>query len=243
DLARDTDSLAPLVARYGSQVLPLRLDVTDRVAAQQAVQAAHAHFGRLDVVVNNAGYGLFGMTEEVSEQQARQQFETNFFGALWVTQAALPLLRAQQSGHIVQVSSIGGLTAFPQLGLYNASKWALEGFSQALAAEVGSFGVHVTLVEPAGYATDWSAGSATHAQPLAAYEGVRAYIREMWSGHTPGDPQATGAALLALVDAEHPPLRAFLGKGMLDMVRAEYTQRLQTWDDWSDVAEAAMGAV
>lgn len=240
--ARDPRTLDALAVRYGDRVLPMRLDVTDRDAAQWAVRAAHAHFGRLDVVVNNAGFGLFAMTEETSEAQARAQFETNFFGALWVTQAALPLLRAQRGGHLVQVSSIGGVSAFPMFSVYNASKWALEGLSQALAAEMRPFGVKVTLVEPAGYATDWGAGSAVHAQPMPEYEAVRAQIAAVWRGLTPGNPQATATALLALVDAEHPPLRAFLGAGLLEMMRAEYAQRLDTWSEWSAVAEAAMGS-
>ena len=126
--ARNTDSLADLVDGYGENVLPLALDVTDKAAVDAAVKQAHEHFGRLDVVVNNAGYGLFGTVEEVSEEQARAQIETNLFGALWVTKAALPILREQGSGHIIQVSSIGGVNAFPILGMYHASKWGLEGF-------------------------------------------------------------------------------------------------------------------
>ena len=137
------------------QVAPIRLDVTDRAAVFAAVATAQERFGRLDVVVNNAGYGLLGAVEEVSEAQARAQIETNLFGALWVTQAALPILRAQGAGHIIQVSSVGGVNAFPMLGLYHASKWALEGMSQALQGELAGTGVKVTLVEPGGYATEW----------------------------------------------------------------------------------------
>ena len=239
--ARVPQTLDGLVDRYGDQVLPLELDVTDRAAAQKSVQRAHAHFGRLDVVINNAGHGLFAMAEEASEAQARAQFETNFFGALWVTQAALPLLRAQRGGHLVQVSSIGGIMAFPQFSLYNASKWALEGFSQALAAEVREFGVKVTLLEPTGYATDWSAGSAVRAEPMPEYDAVRAQGVQAWRGRMPGEPRATVPALMALVDAKNPPLRAFLGTGLLDMVRTEYAERLDTWAEWSAVADAAMG--
>jgi NAD(P)-dependent dehydrogenase (short-subunit alcohol dehydrogenase family) len=132
-------TLASLVERFGERVATITLDVTSKTAVFAAVAEAQARFGRLDVVVNNAGHGLFGAIEEVSEAEARAQFETNVFGALWVTQAALPILRAQRSGHIIQVSSIGGLNSFPTVGLYNASKWALEGFSQALASEVAGF--------------------------------------------------------------------------------------------------------
>ncbi|WP_151475287.1 SDR family NAD(P)-dependent oxidoreductase [Streptomyces albicerus] len=131
--ARNTESLTDLAIAYGEQLLALPLDVTDKTAAFDAVHKAHAHFGRLDVVVNNAGYGHFGMIEELTEAEARDQMETNFFGVLWVTQAALPLLRIQGGGHIVQVSSVGGVLSFPSLGVYAASKWAVEGLSEALA--------------------------------------------------------------------------------------------------------------
>src|SRR6185312_8849845 len=130
-------------------------------------------FGRLDIVINNAGYGQFGMVEELSEADARDQIETNLFGALWVTQAALPFLREQGSGHIIQVSSIGGISAFPLVGMYHASKWALEGFSQSLAQEVADFGIHVTLIEPGGFTTDWSGDSAKHSPELPAYDDLR----------------------------------------------------------------------
>src|SRR3954468_1427395 len=170
--ARDTSTLKDLVERYGDAVLPIALAVTDRAADIAAVQQAHAHFGRLDVVVNNAGYGHFGFIEELSEQEARAQIETNVFGALWVTQAALPYLRAPRSGHILQVSSIGGITAFQNVGIYHASKWALEGFSQSLAQEVAPFGIHVTLIEPGGFSTDWAGPSSKRSTPLPDYKEV-----------------------------------------------------------------------
>jgi NAD(P)-dependent dehydrogenase (short-subunit alcohol dehydrogenase family) len=171
--ARDIASLDDLAAKYGDAILPIRLDVTDRGADFAAVKLAHDYFGRLDVVVNNAGYGQFGMVEEISESEIRAQLETNLLGALWVTQAALPYLRGQGSGHIVQVSSIGGISAFMNTGAYHASKWALEGLSQSLAQEVAGFGVKVTLIEPSGYSTDWAGPSARHAAELPAYEPVR----------------------------------------------------------------------
>ncbi|MDQ0957057.1 NAD(P)-dependent dehydrogenase (short-subunit alcohol dehydrogenase family) [Streptomyces sp. B4I13] len=240
--ARDTDSLADLVAAHGEAVLPLPLDVTDKAAVTVAVQRAHDHFGHLDVVVNNAGYGLFGALEELTEQQVRDQMETNFFGALWVTQAVLPLLRAQGSGHIVQISSVGGVTAFPNLGVYNASKWALEAASEALAQEVAGFGVKVTLVEPGGFATDWSGSSATFAGQLPAYDGLRTAIAAYWSNVQPGDPAATGAALLKVVDADNPPLRVFFGTSPLELVPQVYAERLKTWEEWADVATEAQGS-
>ena len=240
--ARDVGSLAGLLDRYGDNVLGLELDVTDKGAVGAAVATAHDHFGGLDIVVNNAGYGLFGAVEEVSEEQARAQFETNVFGALWLTQAALPYLRERGSGHIVQTSSVGGVNAFPTLGIYHASKWALEGMTQSLAAEVAGQGIHVTLVEPVSYATDWFGGSAIQAEPLPAYDGVRAAVAEAWSGMTPRDPKATGPAILRVVDAEQPPLRVFFGTGSLELMRGEYEQRLATWEEWEDVAVLAAGA-
>ena len=241
--ARDTASLTDLVATYGDAIFPIRLDVTDREADFAAVKQAHKHFGRLDVVVNNAGYGQFGFIEELSERDARDQIETNVFGALWVTQAALPYLREQRSGHIIQVSSIGGIVAFPNVGIYHASKWALEGFSQALAQEIAPFGVHVTLIEPAGYDTDWSGSSSRRAEPLPAYADLHAANYEVrktrWAA--PGDPKASAAALLKVVDAEQPPLRVFFGEAPLGLAKADYDDRLRTWEQWQPVAELAQG--
>ena len=237
--ARRPESLQALVDTYGDAVLPLGLDVTDRVAATDAVRRAAETFGRLDVVVNNAGYGLFGTVEEVTEQQARAQLDTNLLGPLWVTQAALPFLREQGSGHILQVSSLGGLAAFPTLGLYNASKWGLEGLSEALAQEVGPLGIHVTIVEPGPYGTDWSAASAVHAEPMAAYEPIREARRAGATARAPQDPQVTAAVVLELVDAEEPPLRLFLGAYPYPVVEAAYQKRLETWDAWRTLATKA----
>ncbi len=239
--ARDIGRLSDLAERHGESLLPLALDVTDKVAVDAAVKHAHDRFGRLDVIVNNAGYGLFGTIEEVTEEQARAQIETNVFGALWVTKAALPYLREQGSGHIVQVSSIGGVNAFSTLGLYHASKWALEGFSQSLAIEVRDFGIRVTLVEPTGYATDWSGPSSVQADHLPAYEEVRRVRAEGWTRRRRGDPEATGPAILKLVDAEDPPLRVFFGIGPLDMIRDEYAQRVATWERWDWLSREAHG--
>jgi NAD(P)-dependent dehydrogenase (short-subunit alcohol dehydrogenase family) len=237
--ARDPTTLDDLAGRYPRTLLPIPLDVTSKPEVDAAVRTAHEHFGRLDVVVNNAGYGTFGMVEEVTEAQARAQLETNFFGALWVTKAVLPILRAQRSGHILQVSSIGGVTANPTLGLYHASKWALEGMTQALAAEVHDFGIKVTLVEPAGYATDWRTTSAVHAVPIPAYESVReARARQRAGLPAPGDPAATAGALLRIVDADRPPLRVFFGP-FLDAAKAEYAERISGWEEWNPVALSA----
>ena len=197
----------------------MTLDVTDKAAVDAAMQRAHEHFGRLDVVVNNAGYGLFGSVEEVSEQQARDQIETNLFGALWVTQAALPILREQGSGHVIQVSSIGGVHAFPGIGLYHASKWGLEGFTQALAGEVAGLGIKVTIVEPGGFSTDWAGPSAVTADELEAYAaGARRHRRALLGRVRRRRPAATGPAILEIVDAGEPPLRVFFGRRPIDMI-------------------------
>jgi NAD(P)-dependent dehydrogenase (short-subunit alcohol dehydrogenase family) len=191
--ARDPKTLHDLVGRFGSNVLPLTLDVTDEAGVTSAVKQGHAHFGRLDVVVNNAGFGLFGTVEEVTPAEARAQIETNVFGPLWVTKAALPILREQRSGHIIQVSSIGGVQAFPTLGLYHASKWALEGLSQSLAAEVQDLGIKVTLVEPTGYETAWGGASSVQATRLPFYDDVRARLAKIFGSvrGTRGNPMAT----------------------------------------------------
>ncbi|MGW4946860.1 SDR family oxidoreductase [Actinoplanes sp. NPDC004185] len=239
--ARTTGTLDDLVAKYGDNVLPLALDVTDKSAVTAAVTTAHEKFGRLDVVVNNAGYGLFGAIEEISEQQLRDQLETNLYGAFFVTQAVLPILREQGSGHIVQISTIGGVAALPTLGGYHASKWALEGFTESLAQEVAAFGIKVTLVEPGGFATDWSGSSAVHADPNPAYQPLRDAMAARAGQAQPGDPAAAGPALLQIVDADNPPLRVLFGSQPVELVKHLYAQRLQTWSDWEHVSHAAQG--
>ena len=241
--ARDTDTVADLVEIYGDAILPIGLDVTDRAADFAAVARAHDHFNRLDIVVNNAGYGHFGFVEEVTEQEARAQIETNVFGALWITQAALPYLRAQRSGHIIQVSSIGGITSFPNVGMYHASKWALEGFSQSLAQEVASFGVHVTLIEPGSFATDWAGSSSTRSTPLPDYDEVHAAAERVRAQRisTPGDPHASASAILKVVDSPSPPLRVFFGELPLTLAKADYESRLKTWEEWQPVSIEAQG--
>jgi NAD(P)-dependent dehydrogenase (short-subunit alcohol dehydrogenase family) len=239
--ARDVSTMQDLTEQYGDTFLGLKLDVTDRQADIDAIKQAHDHFGELDIVVNNAGYGQFGMVEEISEQAARDQIETNLFGALWVTQAALPYLREAGKGHIIQVSSIGGISAFPNVGMYHASKWGLEGISQSLAQEVKEFGIHVTLIEPGGFSTDWSGPSAKQSEEIAAYAGVREANEKRRSGMTPGDPEASAKAILKVVDAEEPPLRAFFGTAPLGIAEKDYESRLETWRQWQPVAELAQG--
>jgi NAD(P)-dependent dehydrogenase (short-subunit alcohol dehydrogenase family) len=239
--ARDTSALEDLVQEYGDAVLPLALDVTERDAAFQAVASAVERFGCLDVVVNNAGYGLFGAVEEISEQQLRDQLEVNLFGVLHVTQAVLPFLREQRAGHIIQISTIGGVGAFPNLGGYHASKWALEGLTESLSQEVAGFGIKVTLVEPGGYSTDWGGSSATHADPQLQYDGLRRAMAERQGGAKLADPAAAGRAILKLVDADEPPLRVLFGTQPTQMVPYIYQQRLDTWKQWEWLSNEANG--
>jgi NAD(P)-dependent dehydrogenase (short-subunit alcohol dehydrogenase family) len=237
--ARDIAALDDLVAAHGDALLPITLDVTDKAGCSAAVHRAQERFDRLDVVVNNAGYGQFGTVEELSETDLRDQLETNLFGAIWIAQAALPILRAQGSGHVVQISSIGGVGAFANLGAYHASKWALEGISESLAAEVGPLGIAVTLVEPGGFGTDWAGPSARFAAPLPEYAFVRDAAARRRGGQAPGDPAAAAQALLDVVDAAEPPLRVLFGEQAPQIVTGIYESRLQTWQAWADTAKRA----
>jgi NAD(P)-dependent dehydrogenase (short-subunit alcohol dehydrogenase family) len=241
--ARDISTLSDLADKYGDSILPLELDVTDREGDFAAVAKAHDFFGGLDIVINNAGYGQFGFIEELSEKEFRDQIETNVFGAMWVTQAALPFLREQGSGHIIQVSSIGGITAFPNIGAYHASKWALEGFTQALNVEVKQFGIKVTTIEPGGFSTDWGGASAKHAEPIGAYDEFRTAIMAQRDKQAAGrgNPGATGAVVLKLVDLDEPPLRVFFGTSPLDIAKADYASRIETWEKFHDLSVEAQG--
>ncbi|GAA6142452.1 SDR family oxidoreductase [Hydrogenophaga sp. 5NK40-0174] len=242
--ARNPAALDDLKAKYGDRILPVKLDVTDRSACVEAVNTSARHFGRLDVVVNNAGYGQFGMVEELSEQEARQQIETNLFGPLWVTQAALPHLRENGGGHIIQVSSIGGISAFAGIGIYHASKWGLEGLTQSLAQEVADFGIKVTLIEPGSYSTDWGDVSSLHATKLPAYDAFREEAAKARAKRkaSRGDPTATRAAILKIVDAPKPPLRVFFGDGPLAVATKDYESRLATWREWEALSIEAQGS-
>ncbi|KAA2240273.1 SDR family NAD(P)-dependent oxidoreductase [Chitinophaga agrisoli] len=239
--ARDPRTLDDLVSQYGNNMLALQLDVNDRAADFAAIHKAKEHFGSIDVLINNAGYGLFGSVEETSEQEAREQMETNFFGLLWLTQAVLPIMRAQGHGHIIQVSSVVGLITFPVLGLYNASKFAVEGLSETLAAEVKGFGINVTLVEPNSFSTDWAGASAVHTTAMPEYEPVKTAFLSGMTDDRFGVPEATTPAVLELIDSKNPPLRLFLGKFGYPLVKQAYEGRLAEWDSWSGISAAAHG--
>ncbi|MEU1966494.1 SDR family oxidoreductase [Micromonospora sediminicola] len=230
-------------ARHGDRLLTLTLDVTDRAAVFAAVATAVERFGRLDVVVNNAGTLSMGMIEEYTEAEARAQFEVNVFGALWVSQAVLPHLRAQRSGHIVQVSSIAALAGFPSTGMYSASKFALEGMSEALAMEAAAFDVKVSIVQPGGYWTDLYT-SMTTTTPVEAYAPLRAELERQWAaGSVDSEPRLAAEALLQLVDSDDPPLRLLLGSMVYDLAFDISRRRMDTWAGWERVSRAAEQAV
>ncbi|MFC0505164.1 SDR family oxidoreductase [Micromonospora costi] len=228
---------------HGDRLLVLPLDVTDRAAVVAAMATAVEHFGQLDIVVNNAGTMSMGMIEEFTEAEARAQFEVNFFGALWVSQAALPHLRVRQTGHIVQISSIAALGGFPSTGMYSASKFALEGMSEALAMEAAAFGIKVSIVQPGGYWTDLYT-SMTSTTPMEAYAPLRAELERQWAdGSIDSAPRLAAEALLKLVDSNDPPLRLLLGSMVYDLAFDISRRRMDTWAGWEQVSRAAEHAV
>lgn len=238
--ARDPKALDGLVAEYGDAVLPLALDVTDREAVFGAVNKGHAHFGRLDVILSNAGYGYIGAIEEADPAEVLKNFETNVFGTISVIQAALPLLRAQGRGHILTLSSIGGIMSAGMGGIYGATKFAVESLSETLSIEVADFGVKVTVIEPGPFATDFST-SIKIAPPMPEYDDAREKILAKRKSVSIGDPAATAEAVLKVVDVEEPPLRLLLGT-LLPIIKNVYKERLSGWEKWEDVSNAALGS-
>lgn len=239
--ARNIETLNDLKAEFGTSILPIQLDVNDRSACFAAVAKAKDHFGRIDVVINNAGFGLFGAIEETTEQQARAQMETNFFGLLWITQAIVPVMRQQKSGHIIQVSSFLGLVTLPVLGLYNASKYAVNGLSETLATEVKGFGINVSLIEPNGFSTDWSGASAFQTEAMAEYAPLKKAFFEAATPESWGKPEATTEAVLKLVDSKNPPLHLLFGKVAYPAVKQVYKERLDSFEEWKEVSAGAHG--
>jgi len=240
--ARKLESIAALKEKYGDNVLTLELDVTKPDQVKIAVEQAYAHFGRLDIVLNNAGYSLVGTIEEASADDVRALYETNIFGTLAVIQAALPLLRKQGGGHILGTSSGLGHVTLPVIGYYCSSKWAFEAIHESLAAEVKDFGIKVTIIEPGAYATEFgSQESLKFAAGLDVYQDFKTQFFGRLRGMERGDPDATPQAIFKIVDAENPPLRFNLGSHNLAWVRAAYTERLAIWEEWQDVSNSAQG--
>ncbi|MEO6637325.1 MAG: SDR family NAD(P)-dependent oxidoreductase [Ginsengibacter sp.] len=240
--ARKLSSIAELKEKYGDNVLTLELDVTNAEQVKTAVTQAHEHFGRLDIVLNNAGYSLVGTIEEASAADVKAMYDTNIFGALSVIQAALPLLRKQGGGHIVGTSSNLGHVVLPVIGYYCSSKWAFEAIHESLAAEVKAFGIKVTIIEPGAYATEFgSQESLKFAAGMDIYTDYKKQFVDGLKDMERGDPAATPEAIFKIVDSENPPLRFFLGSHNLPWVRKAYAERLATWEEWETVSNAAQG--
>jgi len=243
--ARDPRLLEEQASGAPGRTLALGLDVTDRPAVGRAVARARERFGQIDVLVNSAGYGLHAAVEETTEAEARAQMETNFFGALWVTQAVLPLMRARGAGHIVQVSSAAGGTGFPMVGLYCASKFALEGMSEALALELAPFGIAVTILVPSDFRTGFRAACRRRESPIEEYGRRFAGQLDEMGPHTAGteagDPQRAATALLEVLDGSDPPLRLLLGNMAFDVLRAHHRRELHDWGTREALSRSADG--
>ncbi|HLZ58031.1 MAG TPA: oxidoreductase [Ktedonosporobacter sp.] len=241
--ARNLDQLQDLTAPSANQLLKLPLDVTSEEQCRAAVEQTLHHFGQIDVLVNNAGYGLFGAIEESSASEVRQQFETNVFGLLNITRSVLPVMREQHRGHILMMSSIGGFVGFMGTGMYNATKHAVEGLSDALAQEIAPLGLHLTIIEPGGFRTDFAGRSLKEAErkieDYAPTSGmVLNYTRQYIHGHEPGDPKLAAAAIIKVVEAPEPPLRLALGADALDMMRKKLAEVSQEWEKWEATSVA-----
>lgn len=237
--ARDATDLQGLVDRYGERVRVVSLDVTDPVAAEHAIQSATDAFGGLDVLVNNAGYGNINSVEDVTLDDFRQQVETNLFGTVIMTKAAIPLMREQRSGHIIQVSSVGGRLGAPGRAAYSAAKWGVEGFSEVLAQEMALIGVHVTIVEPGGFRTDFAGSSTSLSEGRPEYDavvGAAARMQRAHSGRQPGDPTRAAQAILKIAGMDAPPLRLALGSDAVRAIEDVERTRLEELAQWRELS-------
>lgn len=218
------------------------LDVTDHDSVKRVVAAIERDVGAIDILVNNAGYGYEGIIEEATMVDIRSQFEVNVFGTFAVTQAVLPFMRRRRSGHILTVTSIGGMVTFPGVGIYNSSKFALEGFSEALSKEVAGFGIRVTAIEPGVFRTDWAGRSMTRGESkLSDYDAVFAPIRQARldrNGKQPGDPRKAAIAVIAAVEAETAPVHLLLGADALSFARAKLSGLKEEFDSWEAVTSS-----
>ena len=241
--ARNADKVQDLVEINKDNALALALDVTNNAQVKEAVTQAEAHFGALDVLVNNAGFGYFGAIEESDEQEVRQMFETNFWGLAEMTRAVLPTMRERRSGSIVNVSSIGGFVGFPSVGYYNATKFAVNGFSEALKKEVEPLGIKVMLVQPSGFRTDWAGRSANDAtnkiDDYAETAGATQATIRGYSGNQAGDPIRAAKAIVAAVEAENPPFNLLLGRAALKNALQKLDDLKRDFDTWAETTEGA----
>lgn len=241
--ARNADKVQDLVEINQENALAIDLDVTDKAQVAHAVAKAEEHFGKIDVLVNNAGFGYFGAIEESDDAEVRSMFETNFWGVAEMTRAVLPKMRQEKSGTIVNISSIGGLVGFPGVGFYNATKFAVNGFSEALQKEVAPLGINVITVEPSGFRTDWAGRSANDAttkiEDYAETAGANQAAIRGYSGNQPGDPVRAAKAIVKAVESENPPLNLLLGRAALKNARLKLETLKQDFDAWAEVTEGA----
>lgn len=237
--ARKPETIKDLETKYPGQALAVRLDVTKRAQITAAVQKAVRTFKRIDVLINNAGYGLTGSIEDVSDAAVKRNFDTNVFGLMHVTQAVLPVMRKQRSGHILNLSSVAGQLGFPTVGIYNATKHAVEGLSAALAQEIESFGIKVTIIEPGYFHTDFGSRSIERTKASKPYKEVDRRITEVFKNMAAGpagDPRKGALAMMAAVDAAEPPLRLVLGADALGMIREKIELQRKELDRWQTVS-------
>lgn len=241
--ARKTTDVADIISNYPDTALAISLDVTVPQQIKEAVKLAINHFGHIDVLVNNAGIGYFGAIEESEEEEVRRMFEINFFGLAHMTNEVLPHMRKQRSGHILNVASIGGLRSFPAVGFYNATKYAVDGLSEALSKEVAPLGIKVTVICPSGFRTDWAGRSAKNTavkiEDYATTAGKNMSDLRGYSGNQPGDPVKAALAMIQVTETENPPLRLLLGAAALKGARIKLEELRKDFDDWADVSEGA----
>lgn len=241
--ARRPEMLQDLALQYPAQVLTLSLDVTDRASVDEAVAAAEHHFGAIDVLVNNAGYGYLAAIEEGDDSEIRAQFETNVFGLVDVTKRVLPGMRARHRGHVFNMSSLGGLVAFAATGYYHASKFAVEALSESLSHEVAPLGIRVTIVEPGAFRTDWAGRSMVESNTViedyAETAGKRRQATRAASGNQPGDPVRAARAMIAAYEAKEPPLRLLLGASALKLAYARLDALKANFDAWAETSISA----
>lgn len=234
--ARNIDDVKDIVQQFPETAIAIKLDVTNPEQVKVAVQQAKDKFNQIDVLVNNAGIGYFGAIEESEEPEIRRMFEINFFGLAAVTNAVLPIMRSQRSGHVINISSIGGMVAFPGVGFYNATKFAVTGYSEALAKEVAELGIYVTVVAPSGFRTDWAGRSANNTKIVIDDYKTTAHANQntirSYSGNQPGDPVRAAKAIIKVVETAAPPVRLLLGAGALKGARNKIAEMQNDIDIW-----------
>jgi NAD(P)-dependent dehydrogenase (short-subunit alcohol dehydrogenase family) len=241
--ARNTKDVSDIVNDYPNTAIALKLDVTNAEEINASVKLVKEKFGRIDVLVNNAGIGYFGAIEESEEAEVRRMFEINFFGLAKMTNAVLPIMRAQRSGHIINIASIGGLVGFPAVGFYNATKFAVDGYSEALSKETAHLGIKVTVIAPSGFRTDWAGRSANNSpiviEDYTLSAGANKNTIRGYSGQQPGDPFRAAEAIVKAVKTEHPPLHLLLGAAALKGARNKLEVLKKDYDAWEETTVGA----